>query len=292
MARRSRRDYYEFIYYKPSRPQEVKGGIKAQTKRGAFGSTWWAKRWIEVLESFRIGARLGRGRSYARKGQVLSINIEKGQIKAQVQGSRSKPYSITVQVKMLSETDWETIIGALADQPIFAAKLLAGEMPYEIEMVFEAAGVSLFPTKYNELKTDCSCPDWSNPCKHIAAVFYLLGEEFDRDPFLIFKMRGITREALIAQLAQSTSSPESPEMIEPESSPEPLKTDATLFWQGRELLDDLFGEVDIPRVSAALPKRLGNFPMWRGNDHFLDALESMYESAAPVGMNTFLGEGY
>lgn len=177
-------------HFPPSRPREAKGGIKTQSKRGTFGESWWAKRWIAVLESFNIGARLGRGRAYARSGQVLSIDISKGTVLARVQGSRPKPYEITIKVKALSIADWKTLAKALSRQAIFAAKLLAGEMPQDIEKVFKDVDLSLFPSKLKDLGTDCSCPDWSNPCKHIAAVYYLLGEEFDRDPFLLFTLRG------------------------------------------------------------------------------------------------------
>src|SRR6266849_4484956 len=100
--------------FAPSRPRPAKGGIKAQSKRGQFGASWWARRWIAVLESFQIGARLGRGRSYARNGQVLSIDIDKGQVKAKVQGSRPEPYDIRIQVKSLSNADWKKLARALS----------------------------------------------------------------------------------------------------------------------------------------------------------------------------------
>lgn len=295
MARRQRYGYDDFMYFPPSTPLAAKGGIKTSTKKGAFGTSWWAKRWIQVLESFQIGARLSRGRSYARKGQVLSIVIGKGNIQAKVQGSRSTPYLVKAKVNMLSETEWKTVINALMKQPLFAAKLLAGEMPQEIETVFDEAGLSLFPKKYNDLTTDCSCPDWSNPCKHIAAVFYLLGEEFDRDPFLIFKMRGMTREELISRLPQVVSGKQAsgiqePEPLEQPPAPEPLRIDAAQYWQGNEIPGDLWGEVEIPRIHAALPKRLGHFPFWRGRYHFLQTLEMMYEPAAQKGLDILIGD--
>src|SRR5438874_11790706 len=93
-------------YYPRSTPRAAKGGIKAQSKRGGFGESWWARRWIAVLESFDIGARLGRGRSYARGGQVLSIDVGTGTVKAKVQGSRPKPYDVTIEVKTLTPEQW------------------------------------------------------------------------------------------------------------------------------------------------------------------------------------------
>jgi uncharacterized Zn finger protein len=280
-----------FPRYPKSRPRQAKGGIKSQAKRGAFGQSWWAQRWIGVLESFDIGARLGRGRSYARGGQVLSIDIDKGKVKAQVQGSRPKPYAITITIQALSRSEWKKLANALSGQAIFAAKLLAGEMPQDIEQVFTEAGLSLFPQKSQDLETDCSCPDWSNPCKHIAAVYYLLGEEFDRDPFLLFKLRGLSREELIPLLGEAGAGRPTP-AAEPAvaAPPEPLPTSVAAFWKGGQLPNDFFGRVALPPVSAHLLKRLGNFPFWRGAERFTDAIEPAYRAAAAHGLDVFLGE--
>ncbi|MEW6238496.1 MAG: SWIM zinc finger family protein [Candidatus Omnitrophota bacterium] len=291
MVRGRRYSYYDFGYYPPSTPLEAKGGIKAQSKKGAFAQKWWAKRWIEVLESFQIGARLGRGRSYARRGQVLSVDIEKGAIKAAVQGSRPKPYSVSIQVKQLTAAEWKKIVEQISQQPLFAAKLLAGEMPEDIEYVFHDLALSLFPSKFIDLKTECSCPDWSNPCKHIAAVFYLLGEEFDRDPFLIFKMRGLTRDELLSRLTPvKPTANHSPQSETIKASPEPLPADEHAFWQGGDLKEELWGTASIPQTPAALPKRLGNFPFWRGKESFLSVMEEYYIQASQHGLNAFLGE--
>jgi len=285
----------DYRRFKPSIPREAKGGIKAQSKRGTFGESWWARRWIAVLESFNSGARLGRGRSYARRGQVLSIEIDKGKVSAKVQGSRPKPYDVKLQVKTLSVSDWQKLTKVLSRQAIFSAKLLMGEMPLDIEKVFKEAGLSLFPEKLKDLKTVCSCPDWSNPCKHIAAVYYLLAEEFDRDPFLIFKLRGMNREDLIITLSRSdkkvTQKKAKPKQEPLHKDEEALTSDISKFWNGESISDDIFGEVRIPPVAAALPKRLGSFPFWRGEEKFLDVMESIYAKASPVGLKVFLGEG-
>ena len=289
--------WYFREYYPRSRPRAARGGIKAQSKRGQFGQSWWAKRWIAVLESFDIGARLQRGRSYARGGQVLAIDVGKGKVTAKVQGSRPKPYDITIQVKVLSDKEWNKLLKALAGQALFTAKLLAGEMPQDIEKVFEGAGLSAFPTKRDDLKTSCSCPDWSNPCKHIAAVYYLLGEEFDRDPFLIFRLRGLGREDLFARLNALAGTPaaaapaeEPAAAAEPAPPAEPLPADPKAFWSLGELSGELFGDVAPPPVAAAWPKRLGSFPFWRGEERFLDALETLYREARRHGLEIFLGE--
>jgi uncharacterized Zn finger protein len=286
------RSYGDSLYFPRSRPRQAEGGIKSRSQRGGFGESWWAKRWIQVLESFDIGARLGRGRSYARRGQVLSIAIESGVVKSTVQGSRPKPYDITIQVKTLKESEWAKVLDALREQALFAAKLLAGEMPHDIEPLFKEVGLSLFPTKLDDLTTDCSCPDWSNPCKHIAAAYYLLGEEFDRDPFLIFTLRGLNRDILMERLAltETVNDSASESQAAPFARQEPLSTEIATFWgkaDGR--IDSPAAVVEIPREPAALPRRLGGFPFWRGESPFLDTLNTIYAAASPKGLDVFVG---
>lgn len=296
---------YDYDYFPPpSRPLAAKGGIKAQSKRGAIGETWWAKRWIAVLESFQIGARLDRGRSYARRGQVLAVAIDKGVVTAKVQGSQPTPYKVTIKLNVLSAADWRNLAAVLSQQVLYSAKLLAGEMPQDIEEAFREAGLSLFPAKLADLKTECSCPDWSNPCKHIAAVYYLLGEEFDRNPFLIFTLRGMTREELIALLDSRTEKIDAQKpkrgkkeqregdralVAEAPVPSEPLVADAAAFWNGNAGADDLIGEVQIPATPAALVRRLGNFPFWRGEEQFFSAIEPIYKNASPRGLDILIG---
>ncbi|HWG44442.1 MAG TPA: SWIM zinc finger family protein [Gemmataceae bacterium] len=285
-------------FYPRSRPRKAKGGIKSQSKRGAFGQSWWAKRWIAVLESFDIGARLGRGRSYARNGQVLAIDVNKGKVTAKVQGSSSQPYKVAIAVQELSAKQWDQLVRALSGQALFVAKLLAGEMPQDIEQVFTDAKLSLFPEKSGDLTTECSCPDWSNPCKHVAAVYYLLGEEFDRDPFLLFQLRGLGREELLKRLSRGApaSAPPSESAAadtgeEASIAPaEPIPTDPAIFWGVGGMPQDRFGEVRQPPVPAAWLQRLGAFPFWRGEADLLDSLEPIYAAASARGLEVFLGE--
>lgn len=289
------RYWNDYGFFPSSRPREAKGGIRSHSKRGAFGESWWARRWISVLESFDLGARLGRGRSYARKGQVLEIGIERGLVEARVQGSRPAPYKVTIGVRTLSGPQWRRVSAAFAREARFAAKLLASEMPEDVEQAFESAGLSLFPERRKDLTTECSCPDWSNPCKHIAAVYYLLGEEFDRDPFLIFRLRGMAREELVGLLsaapprgaARQEGALHDDEADTP-PQPEPLRCDIGVFWAGGELPADPPGEVGIPPSAAALVRRLGRFPFWRGAPSLLEAVEPIYAQASPRGLDVFL----
>jgi SWIM zinc finger len=187
-------------FYPASRPRKVSGGIKARSKRGSIGEQWWSRRFIDVLESFGLQSRLSRGRNYARSGQVLSLEIGTGHVTAKVQGSRVKPYSVRLTVDPLTTRQWRRVEEALAARAIFRARLLAGEMPAEIEQVFADCGTPLFPHSARDLEMTCSCPDWQVPCKHLAAVCYVLAEAFDDDPFGMLAWRGKGRDDLLAAL--------------------------------------------------------------------------------------------
>ena len=184
----------------PARPIRVDGGIKARSKRGAIGEQWWSRRFIGVLESYGMSSRLARGRSYARAGQVLDFELSQGKVTARVQGSRVRPYQVRIGVLPLTKPQWRRVLQGLASQALFRAKLLAGEMPHEIEEVFADCGTPLFPRSAADLDMHCSCPDWGVPCKHLAAVCYVLAEEFDRDPFGMLAWRGKGRDELLTAL--------------------------------------------------------------------------------------------
>src|SRR6266849_4890060 len=284
--RRGRGDYWG--YYEPTAPIRVKDGIKAKSERGGIGETWWSKRWVGVLESFSLGTRLTRGRSYARQGQVISIDVEPGIVKAKVQGTQPRPYAIKIKLKPLSDNDWDRVTEAMASQAIFAAKLLAGEMPTEIEEAFDAVNVSLFPTAETDLDTDCSCPDWANPCKHIAAVYYLLAERFDEDPFLIFKLRGRTKEQIIETLREKRAETLAAEssslsaggdgLIEADTALPLLEENLDAFWQAGEALDTFTVKPGAPEVDKAILKRLGEAPFAVGNQNIAALLAKVYDA--------------
>jgi uncharacterized Zn finger protein len=189
-------------WHPPSRPRAVENGLRARSSRGAIGESWWSRRFLDVLESFAMGNRLTRGRAYARKGQVVSLDVAPGEARATVQGSRAKPYQVTIRLAVFPEIAWARAEIALSEQALPSAKLLAGEVPPELEDLFAEAGAPLFPRSVNELDQRCTCPDREVPCKHLAATFYLLAEAFDHDPFLILRWRGRDREALLSRLRE------------------------------------------------------------------------------------------
>ncbi|HPH98618.1 MAG TPA: SWIM zinc finger family protein [Anaerolineaceae bacterium] len=242
-----------------SRYGDYEDGIKARSKRGAFATSWWAQRWIAALEQLVDSGRLSRGRSYARGGRVLSIEETRNGVTARVQGSRPSPYKININITPLSDAEWEKVLDALAEQAIFTAQLLAGEMPRDIETAFAAARVSLFPSRRAELITACSCPDYANPCKHVAATHYILGERFDEDPFLIFRLRGRTQEQIMDGLRQRRAGEAAAVEAEPEENEiaPALESQMDGFWDFAAPLEDFSVSIQPPVVAMPLFKRLG-----------------------------------
>ncbi|MBI1882561.1 MAG: SWIM zinc finger family protein [Chloroflexi bacterium] len=285
----SRYDYYDY-YYPPSQPIKTDEGIKAKSKRGEFVKNWWATRWIAALERLVDRGRLDRGRRYARQGQVLSIEETKSGIAAKVQGSERRPYKVTIDIDTLSNAQWEQVIDALADQAIFTAQLLAGEMPQDIEQVFQAAKVSLFPEKRGQLVTTCSCPDPSNPCKHIAAVHYILGEQFDEDPFLLFRLRGRTQEQILAALrerrAAGGAADEAEDEIE-EVAP-PLAEAIAHFWELGQPLTHFKTTIKPPVAEFPVLKRLGQ-PNFLSDD-LLQTLGPAYRAITAAAIVMAFGD--
>nr|WP_218889636.1 SWIM zinc finger family protein [Saccharopolyspora hordei] len=207
--------------------------MKARSTRGEIAQTWWSRRFIEVLESFGMGGRLQRGKNYARSGQVLNLTLSTSVVVGLVQGSRPEPYRARIGVKALSAEQWDQVERALAGQALYAAKLLAGEMPEDVEQIFAGLGLELFPTTMRELTMDCSCPDWEIPCKHLAATCYLLAETFDADPFQILAWRGRSRDELLDRLRELRGTASGPAPADPEDAA-PLSEHLDTFWTAPE----------------------------------------------------------
>lgn len=245
-------------------------------RKTEFANSWWAQRWIRLLEKFGWSARLNRGRSYARHGNVLDIDVQPGLVRAKVQGSRKQPYKVEIGLKPLGNADWNKVFGLLRKKAIYAARLLSGEMPRDIEEIFKAAEVPLFPKSGDDLIMSCTCPDWASPCKHVAAAYYVLGSEFDRDPFLLFELRGKNKEQVMAAL-RGHRSERAPAPRPPKITSEPLEEHLADFWQAGEELDDVSIRVSSPPVPQAILKRLGPVPLRDLPDEWYGDLARMYE---------------
>lgn len=252
---------------------------------------WWARRWMAALDGFGWASRLARGRSYARNGRVLDIEISPGMVRARVQGSRATPYRIEMAFEPFSDAVWDRVIGALARQAIYVAKMLAGDLPAEVVQLCEVAEAPLFPDHPDEMSMRCSCPDWAIPCKHVAAVHYALAAELDRDPFLLFRLRGRTREELTSALRArrvalgsngglpAVVTDELPDEDE-DAAGEGAVLSAGSFWRTGPELDDLHFEIRSPDVPGAVLRLLGPPPAWGSHDDLLTRLHELYRVAS------------
>lgn len=218
-------------FFEPSRPIQVDGGLAVRSKRGKIGEQWWSRRFVDVLEGICDPGRLARGRTYARKGQVIDFTLRPGQVRARVQGSRSTPYQVVISIAAFDDALWAEITDQLGSRALYRAALLAGDMPHEIVELFTELGAPLFPS---ELTIDCSCPDWGVPCKHGSAALYVLAEAFDDDPFLVLAWRGRARDALLDALR---------------GTPEPDEAVADPLTIEDEPLDDRLADFYTPAIS-------------------------------------------
>jgi len=237
---------------------------------------WWVQRWNDLLNSYRFKKRLERARNYAREGNVLSIEFKGPQVLARVQGTAAEPYQVSLSIDPFTEEDWNYVVATMAEQAIYSAHLLAGEMPHNIEQVFTANGLSLFPFTLSDIHSRCSCPDPQNPCKHIGAVYYQLGDRFSEDPFVLFQLRGRTKEQILDDLRRLRSTEageqESREAEEQGSrgaiqeqksqtpkSQTPLNIEQ--FWQYDEPLDSSLVVIAPPLDSHTVLDVLGTIPL-------------------------------
>jgi uncharacterized Zn finger protein len=274
---------------------------------------WWVERWLELLNSYRFKKRLERGRNYAREGNVLCIEFAGAQVLAQVQGSEAEPYQVSLSLVPFSDEDWNYIMGTMSEKAIFSAQLLAGEMPANIEEVFTANGLSLFPFSLADIRSRCSCPDKANPCKHIAAVYYQLGDRFSEDPFVLFQLRGRTKTEILdglrqlrsqtrqdydelspdSQLVKTISSVAKKETLEIEKGTlinnNPAPINIKNFWQYDESLESSLVVITPPTDSKNVLDLLGKIPLAVNDaDAFEQFLIQVYQTASQKAISALL----
>ena len=235
-------------------------GITAIGDEGLGQQPWWVEQWMELINGYRFKKRLERAWGYAREGNVTSIRFEGRRVHARVQGTGEDPYKVKLWLDVLNDEDWGYVLEALTQKARWSAQLLAGIMPSDIERAFAASGKRLFPFKLQEVRSECSCPDKANPCKHISAVYFLMGDRFSEDPFVLFQLRGRNRSKLLEDLAErrrevltklaeqaSAADDDTPADEPAPLPPHPAVLDPALWWRYERSLDG-----DLVVITAAL----------------------------------------
>lgn len=278
---------YNNYWYPPKLPpKQVKGGIKAQSKRGSFATNWWSKLWVENFEVKTDSGRLTRARSYARSGQTKDLEIAPGLVKASVQGTAGKPYQITVAITPYSKEQIEAIYQGLSSQPMLVAQMLNNDLPEEFDKLLKDLDLFLIPRYNKDMDVSCDCLDWGDPCKHSAAILYLIAEEIDKNPFLLLKMLGIEKDKLLEKLkptgikkkqAQPTAIAE-----------EPLSADPDVFW-GKACQGQI-KPIAPAQFPAAMIRRLGAIPFWRSDSDFMKLMEESYSKVGARLMSLLMRE--
>lgn len=266
-----------------------------------FSRTWWGQKFIEALEQFTDAGRLSRGRSYASGGKVKSFEIKDGVVKALVRGSinpyfgvyKEPLYTTVIEFQPISAAKWAAAIAFIASKASLISRLLLNEIPDNIDDAFSTLDLNLLPRSKKDFESDCSCPDWENPCKHIAGVYYLVAKELDRDPFLLFELRGLSRDDLHTELAQSPLGQAlSAELQLEQRPPQSVSSYYTCpnttsvgtidglrdFWHGSKRLPQEIEPPPQTLVPGIPVKKQGDFPaFWHRDNSFIEVMETLYE---------------
>ncbi len=266
--------------------------------------TWWEKQFLEALESFTDAGRLARGRAYSSNYRLKEFEIERdGLVFARVRGNKNPYYGVyeeptyttTIEFQPISRSRWNAIIAHIALQAGTISKLMMNEIPDDIEESFIQLGLNLLPRGRQDCITSCTCPDYSNPCKHVAGVYYRVAQELDRDPFLLFELRGLSRDELKEELAksplgqaltqemgmtQTLAEPVEALFTRPQVHP-PASTSEAIslrsFWQGEKRFKAPLVSGSSAIVPGILIKKQGDFPaFWSRENSFIEAMEEFY----------------
>ncbi|MEQ9359965.1 MAG: hypothetical protein RIG63_03060 [Coleofasciculus chthonoplastes F3-SA18-01] len=273
---------------------------------------WWVQRWIDLLNSYRFKKRLERARKYAKEGNVLSIEFEGPQVLARVQGTEPEPYQVSLSIDPFTEEDWGYVVETMAQEAIYSAQLLAGEMPENIEQVFTANGLSLFPFTLSDIHSKCSCPDPQNPCKHIGAIYYQLGDRFSEDPFVLFQLRGRTKAQILDDLrhlrstgsvelkhdkkaeveSQSSQSAVTSSRLENQQNEGEAAVDTPVkleqFWQYEKPLDPSLVVITPPPDNRTVLDVLGTIPLAAADSRVMQYFREVYQLVSQQAMMSAL----
>lgn len=282
------------------RPRRVRGGIKID---GADAVGWAAQRWARLLEVAAGGEELKEGMEYARTGQTKRVTFVSGHIDAMVQGRATYAYTTQLRFQVFRAEEWDGIVSRLTEGAAYAAKLLSGEMPANIEDAFAPLGLKLFPAAAEDLQVSCTCAEFrahatqaapSYWCKHVCCVAYIFGQRLATEPFLMFQLRGVEGPELLDRIRQrravvSASSGATPVYAQringvSDVPTRPLEEEASRFWEVGPEFQALDFPVEPPQLSHAVLRRLGPSPFQSAKFPLVGLLASCYETISQDAM--------
>jgi len=273
----------------PVNPRRVRQGVKLLKSPPSGPTAWAGDRWRRLIDT--LTERHGRAGEaaealeYATLGQTKRLSVEDGVVRAQVQGRQPRPYQVTIELRRFDQGQREGLVRAMADQAVFAAKMLAGELPLDIDTLLEPLGTRLIPVDASELVGSCTCKDTGEWCKHLLCVMHLVADHLAQDPFAAFRLRGFEPDDLLERLRQSRAIASAGGLSMPVYTPAPpagdgaslaaLETLASRFWEGGDPGVPLV--IEPPPVSHPLLRRLGPSPFEGRRFPMVGLLATCYE---------------
>ena len=269
----------------PENPRRVRSGVKLTGGEPAQG--WAAQRWIRKVESLADGETIKHGLEYATIGQTKKIEVEDGVVRASVQGRMTRPYQVNIEFKRFTPEQWERVIDAMVDQAKYAAMLLAGELPQNVEDLLDPLGITLFPSDEDEIHPTCTCVSKSKWCRHAGCAAYLLGDKLEADPFVVFELRGMPKQELLERLRQTRATrsaghgpvpvylPLAPAGVPTESAPLDERLDD--FWEIGAGVEHAQMPLRRAEVRQPLLRRLGPSPFKGSRFPLVGLLATCYD---------------
>ncbi len=273
-------------------PRKVRYGVKLANRSGELPQHWATQRWMRLLEDAATGPVLTEAMEYAKIGQTRRLEIAGGSFLGPVQGRRRTSYTTQVELDTFTHEQWIEVVEAMADQSLYAAKMLSGELPQNVEDLFAPFGLHLFPTEPRQLRPSCTCGHESPWCKHTVCLGLLIADKLAEEPFLIFTLRGMPADDLIERLRQrrqATSSAivgQAAPVYTPHLGVEsrPLDADLDRFWHAGDELELVDAPIARPEVSHPLLRRLGPSPFESSKFPFVGLLATCYDVVSSAAL--------
>lgn len=272
--------------HQTEKPRKVRGGIKLAMRVAPEDLPWIASTWLASILQSCDSALVEQGAEYAQLGQTRSIDAEPGSIKAVVQGRMPRGYRASITLPTIPHDNWEPLLRTMADQAVYAANLLSGEVPDNITDLFEQHELALFPEP-SQIKPLCTCPDHPEGtwCKHAACAALITADLLRRDPLLIFTLRGLPAKDLLERLRaarafsnQSIKHVRQGGPVELDNTAPDLTECTSTFFDAGPGLDLLETPLNRPEVSHPLLRRLGPSPFDKGKFPLVGLLATCYDT--------------